>query len=855
NALDELFKDNNISYKISANTVFLKEKPQSNVVTSQPVQVKGSILDNKGEPIIGASILEKGTTNGTITDIDGNFFLNVSSNQSTLVISYVGYKTQEIIASKANIQIILHEDSEALEEVVVIGYGTQSRAKITSAISKIDGSKLVGGLAVSSFDQALASKMPGVNIQQANGAPGAGVNIKIRGTNSINYGGHPLVVVDGVPLSNNSFNNTMQGGDQYQYNIDPLSSINPADIESIDVLKDAASAAIYGSRGSNGVIMITTKKGKEGKAKVNFSMYAGFSDITKKVDVMDAYELANFTKKACDLAWVQAGGNIDDPQDIRTGANYKYPDYMQPYIDGKQGLTNTDWQDEVYRTAIQQNYDINVSGGTEKMNYYVSGNYTNQEGIIINSGMKRYSIRTNVNANITDKLKLGLRMNASQTDNSLVKSESSWSREGVVITALMYHPNLPAYNEDGSIASNLMINEAKKGVNVAAIQNPVALAELVKNHLVNRTFNGNANLEYTIIDGLKAQTSFGVESIGMHRFYYRPKTLSYSNELAPTKDVNTGDDTRSSIFNWISETNITYNKSIENHNIEVLANFSAQKEQSAYTYAFGKNFPNDNVTTINAAATTTGSSFEQESAMISFLGRVIYSYSDRYMLSASIRRDGSSKFAVDSRWGWFPSVSGGWNISREAFYPENASVNNLKIRASYGITGNAEIPYYGGTAVLGAYNYVFGNSENRNILLGFAPENSPNKNLSWESTSTANLGVDAGFFNNMFQLSIDAYQSETKDLLLNVTVPATSGFTSALQNTGKVRNRGLEVMLSTTQTFGKDWSWDGSLSMSTNKNTVMALGPGQEQILYSSGLSDPSFIVKVGESLGFFLWL
>ncbi|MCD8267567.1 MAG: carboxypeptidase-like regulatory domain-containing protein, partial [Parabacteroides sp.] len=320
---------------------------QLNVTTSQPIQVKGSILDNKGEPIIGASILEKGTTNGTITDIDGNFFLNVSSNQSTLVISYVGYKTQEIIANKANIQITLHEDSEALEEVVVIGYGTQSKAKVTGSISKIEGSKLIGSLTVSSFDQALAPKLPGVNIQQATGAPGAGVNIKIRSTSSINFGGHPLIVVDGLPLSNSSFDETLQGkptiaGFQSSYAIDPLSSINPSDIASIDVLKDAASTAIYGSRGSNGVIMITTKKGKEGKPVVNFNMYAGAQKLSKKVDVMDAYQLAQYTNLSRDEAWVAVGGNANDPLSIRTGANYTYPDYMIPYLEGKQGLTNTD---------------------------------------------------------------------------------------------------------------------------------------------------------------------------------------------------------------------------------------------------------------------------------------------------------------------------------------------------------------------------------------------------------------------------------------------------------------------------------------------------------------------------------
>lgn len=845
--LNKIFEGTRIYYAMEGKNIMLMSKEIDDI--QQANNIKGIVKDVNGEPIIGANITVKGQTIGTITNIDGQFTLDAPAN-AVLQVSYIGYLSQEVkVSGQKELIVVLKEDTQSLEEVVVVGYGKQSRAKVTSAISKIDGSKLVTDMNVSSFDQALASKMPGVNIQQTTGAPGAGVNIKIRGSNSINYSGQPLIVVDGVPLSNHSSNSTMQGGTSLsEYGTNPLAMINPADIESIDVLKDAASAAIYGSRGSNGVIIITTKQGKVGKAKVNFSMYTGVSQITKKVDVMDAYELANYTKMSRDLQYQLAGGNPNDPMSARTNPNHKYPDYMIPYIKGKKGLTNTDWQDEIYRSAFQQNYDINVSGGTEKMNYYVSANFTDQDGIIINTGMKRYSVRANVNANITEKLKFGIRMSATQSDNKLVRSEDAWSREGLVITALMYHPNLPAYNADGSIATDLMLLESKKGVNVAQIQNPVALATMVTNDLTTRSFNGNLELEYAIMNDLKMKTSFGIESIGMHRGYYRPKGLSSRNEFAPTLTTNIGNDTRSSIFNWIAEANLAYNKSFGKHDLEALLNFSAQKEKSAYTYLHGMNFPNDNVRTMNAAASTNGNSYAQEAAMASFLGRVMYSYDNKYMLTASLRRDGSSRFAENSRWGWFPSVSGGWNVSREEFYPQNAMMNNLKFRASYGITGNANIPYYGGITTLSANNYIFGGA----TFQGFAPSNSPNKDLSWESTATINVGIDAGFFNNKLQLAFDAYQSETSDLLLNVVVPATSGFTSALQNIGKVRNRGLEVMLSTSLKLAKALSWDGSLTFSTNKNEVVALAPGQEQILYSSGLSDASFIVKVGESLGSF---
>lgn len=334
----------------------------------------------------------------------------------------------------------------------------------------------------------------------------------------------------------------------------------------------------------------------------------------------------------------------------------------------------------------------------------------------------------------------------------------------------------------------------------------------------------------------------------MHRNFYRPKNLSHPNEFAPTTNYNYGLDSRATIFNWISETSVTWDKSWNEHNLNLLGNFSAQKETTSYSLLEGLNFPNDNVETINAAATTSGSSFDQAAAMASFLVRGMYSYGSKYMLSASLRYDGSSRFAEDSRWGWFPSVSAGWNIAQEAFYPQDAVVNNLKLRASYGITGNAEIPYYGGVSVLAAKNYLFGN----NIALGFSPENSPNRDLSWESTGTVNVGVDAGFWDNKLQVSFDAYSATTRDLLLDVTIPATSGLTSALQNVGKVRNQGLEMLVSTYHEFNNDWKLDVSLSMATNRNEVLALGPGQDQILYSSGLSDPSFIVKVGEPVGSF---
>lgn len=835
-----------------------------NAYAQNTTQVKGVVTTELGDPLPGAIIkatnLNSGREFNTITDSTGTFTFNslpINGSYSFLAQS-MGFDDRTITGvilkndMPNSIIISLKEVANSLDDVVVIGYGTQSRAKVTGAISTIKGEDL-GNVTVSSFDQALAGRIPGVEISQTNGAPGSNVNVRIRGNTSINFGGQPLIVVDGLPLSKASYDGSVQGKGtngsfNNSYSINPLSLINPFDIESIDVLKDAASTAIYGSRGSSGVMMVTTKKGKIGKPRITASVEAGTQILDKKVDVMDAYEIANFTKRARDLAYVASGGNINDPYSSRTNVNHKYPSYMIPYIEGQQGLPSTDWQDEIYRPAGMQNYNVGIAGGNEDVKYYISGGYLNQKGILINSGLQRYSSRANIDANIAKNLRLGANFNVASNNNKLINSEGAWWQEGVVITSLMYHPNLPAYNEDGSIQVDRMMQETRSGTNVANIQNPVALARMITNTLNTKNFVGNTFLEYSILSNLKLKTAFGVESMNLKRNYYRPKSISWSSEASPTSSFNFGFDSRASVYNWISETSLTYDYRKGLNNLNLLGNFSAQKETNTVSLIEGRNFPNDNVQTINAASVTTGSTFDNEATMLSFLGRAMYSFGTKYMLSASLRRDGSSRFAPNHKWGWFPSVSAGWNISQEDFYPANAFVGNLKLRASYGVTGNTNIPFYGGIPVLGNKDYLFGGVK----TIGFTPQNSPNDDLSWESTNTLNLGVDADIFNRAVQVSVDAYQSITKDLLLNVTVPATAGLTSSLQNIGKIENKGIEVIFSTTRRFANELTYNGSLVLAANKNKVKALAPGQTQILFSSGLADPSFILRVGEPIGSF---
>ncbi|PRD46130.1 SusC/RagA family TonB-linked outer membrane protein [Sphingobacterium haloxyli] len=822
----------------------------------QPRTISGNITDQRGAPISGATVSIKNRNGLAVSSDDqGHYRLAVTGNAQILMVSFMGYYTREItIDNRAAIDVTLEPVVQALDELVVIGYGRQQRDKITGSVGQLKA-EAIKDKPVTSFDQAMAGRIAGVDISQSSGAPGGAVSITVRGTSSITGGNSPLIVIDGVPISSSSYERFSQGNSTQNdfvssYFVNPLSSINPNDIESIEVLKDAAAAAIYGSRGSNGVILITTKKGtKDSAPQINLHAYGGLQQLTKKVDVMGAYEFADYSKLARDLSWIAKNPTehtADDPQDIR-GSGDRYAPYLIPYINGTPGLPETDWQDEIYRSAAMQNYELSVSGGTGRTRYYMSGNFLDQQGIIINSGLKRYGARVNMDTEITPKLRLGINFNPSFTNNNMVNSDGEWWREGVVISALMYHPNLPVRNPDGSFALGEMIRTNTSGASsVATIENPVALAELISNSLHHTRLLGNTYAELELAEGLKARTTFGVDLNYMERFYYRPKVLNWRSQPAPTTTFNYAWSNNSSSRNWLSETTLTYDRKIGSHQFNLLAGYSAQQEGNRRTYLDGRNFPNDDIQTLNAAQTTSGYSEHREWTLLSYLGRLTYDYDNRYLLMASIRRDGSSRFARNNKWGWFPSVSAGWRLSEESFFPDSRVLSDVKLRASYGSTGNTEIPYYGGTALLGEANYVIGDE----IRNGLAPNTSPNANLSWETTRTFDAGIDIAFFHGKLALTADYYRADTEDLLLNVTVPGTSGFTNSLQNIGKVQNKGFEFLLSTEQQIGRDIWWSGSINFSANKNKVVELGPGQHQFLQNGGLTDPAFIVRVGEPIG-----
>ncbi|QNF32280.1 TonB-dependent receptor [Adhaeribacter swui] len=817
-----------------------------NLLNKPAKQISGKVTSESGEALIGVTVVLKGTTTGSSTDVSGNYSLEVPDNGGVLVFSYIGYIAKEVeIGNATTLNITLLPDTKSLDEVVVVGYGTESKRNLINSVASVD-SKAIEDRPVVNFEQSLAGKIPGVTIAQSNGAPGGGMTINVRGVGSITGGTQPLYVIDGLPLSAGSD----QGNDNFNYSLNPLNSINPTDIESIQVLKDAAATAIYGSRGSNGVVIITTKKGALGeKPTITFNAYAGVSQLAKKVDVMNAYEHANYTKLARDLSWISkdpVNHKASDPLNLRN-IDDRYPAYMLPYINGEPGLTDTNWQDEFYRTGKVQSYDLAVSGGTTKTRYYVSANYLNQEGIIPNSGIERVGVRLNLDTELSSKLRIGVNLNPTYIDNNLARSEKNWGDEGLVIGTLMQHPELPVYNPDGSYAVDKLFQTLWSGEsNVVQFQNPVALANLVDNRMKQFGMKFNANVEYDITSKLTFKTTFGSDINFNDRKYYRPKSLSYRTEPAPTTFFNYGSVFNSNSANILWDNTLSYTESINNdHNINILLGSSMQKEVSKDATAEGRNFATDNVRTINTAQERYSSEDQREWSLLSYFGRANYNFRGKYLVSATVRADGSSRFGSNTKWGVFPSVSLGWRVSDEAFF-QNDFVNDLKLRASYGLTGNNNIPYYGSIALLSTGGkYPIGDV----VQSGLYPSTAPNPNLSWETTKTIDAGFDFTFL-KYYTFTADYYHSHRTDLLLNVPVPSASGYSSSLQNIGELQNRGIELALGTARKVGP-----GELSVgvnfSANRNKVLALGPGQEQIISSGGLSG-SHITRVGQPVGSF---
>ncbi|WP_289552523.1 TonB-dependent receptor [Olivibacter sp. 47] len=777
----------------------------------------GKVFDsNSKEPLPGATVSIEGTTHKASTDGDGKFnFITGQKFPYTLIINYIGYKVKKVIATGSPIAIGLEPDFNQLEDVVVVGYGTQKRGDLTGSVASVPAE--LKSQPVASPERLLQGSVPGVVVTQTSGQPGGGVSVQIRGNNSITAGSDPLYVIDGFPLNNDYSLN--DAGVTTGSKINPLSTINTSDIESIDVLKDASATAIYGSRGANGVVIITTKSGSRNKSSINYDGYYGFQEVIKTIPLLNAGEWWQLRKDAA----------------VNSGKSASLP-AVSGYSLDTSGV-GTDWQAAAFREAPIQNHNLSILAGSEKTRLAISGNYFDQDGILQNTGFRRISGRINVAHDYNEKLKFTSNISASQ-------SKADVAPTAVVANLLLTPPSLPIYQDDGSYVIYSPFE--------SSLQNPINSLYNQLNETKTNRLLGNIAGEYEIITGLKAKVLIGVDIVDNKQNRYLPKTTAEGLDLGGLAQVG-------SVFtsNWLNENTLSYDKVIgEKNRINAVVGFTAQQSNSEGTVAEAAGFATDAFSFNNLGTGVTNrtpSSIANEWSLASYLARVNYAYDSRYLFTLTFRADGSSKFGAGNKWGYFPSAAFGWNVSNEAFFKNVKQISQLKLRLSAGTTGNQNIPSYQSLSRLSYFRYNFSNT----TVHGFAPITVPNPDLGWEKTFQFDGGIDVGFFNNRISLVADYYYKKTTDLLLSRTVPGTSGLaefgggqaSTIYQNIGAVSNQGIEVYVNSNNLIG-DFTWKSILVFAKNTNKILDLGEGVDQII--PVISQPS-IAKVGYPLGSFI--
>jgi TonB-linked SusC/RagA family outer membrane protein len=796
-------------------------RPVPQALALRDTPVTGRVTNAAGEGLPGVTVLVKGTTIGTASDVNGNFSLSVPEG-STLVFSSVGFMRQEVaVGSNTTFTIQLKDDTQALKEVVVVGYGTQSRQELTTSVSSV-GAAAIARQPVAGFDQALQGQAPGVQVTAPSGAPGAGINVRIRGNASLSLNGSPLYVIDGIPILPD-YQQELSNNNQ---RLNPLNTLNPSDIESIDVLKDGAAAAIYGLRAANGVVVITTKKGKVGQAQVGLNVYYGRQYLRKKLDVLNATQ---FAQEYNDI--LVNGGRAPGFPNLNN---------LPPY--------NTDWQDEIFRPADQQSYQLNVSGGTDKTRYYVAGGYFKQDGINLNSGFDRYNFKINLDQHVSDRFRLGTNLNLSRSHtNGSVRSESALGNSGTVLGALTQIPTVPVRNADGTYGTNPF----------TLSDNPVGNLLETSNQAIVYQALGNVYGEYDILKDLTLKSSLGLDfrTQTENTFYSRnyPGTSSSPTEIRGSANTATNQQVI-----WLLENTLTYNKSFGGkHNLTLLGGQSMQASDRFTSGAGTRGFASNAVPYLNGGATASGvpGSYADQWSLLSFFGRAIYNYDERYLATVSFRADASSRFSGANRFGYFPAVALGWRVSKESFFPQGGAVSDLKLRASYGANGNQEIyTYQRFSRYSTGSSYQGGGS----AILGGITQSDIGNDVRWETTRQLNAGIDLGLFSNRLTFTLDAYDKRTTDLLLGVSLPLSTGAgnLSVIQNVGSIQNRGIELGLVTTNVQANDGSfgWTTNFNITGNRNKVLDLGTLADekgQQVPRSFIGDYS-ITQVGSPLGVF---
>ncbi|WP_423130035.1 TonB-dependent receptor [Gaoshiqia sp. Z1-71] len=813
--LDQIFNGQHVKYSIDERKIILSSS--SSVLSSQQNRpVTGKVTDASGMPLPGVTVVVKGTTIGAITDSEGNFSLSNAAPSGVLVFSFVGMKSLEIpVGSQTAVTVSLSEETVGIEEVVAIGYGTMKKSDLTGSVTSLRTENLNKGVKAS-LNQLLSGRAAGVRIIQNSNEPGGGITVNIRGAGSITAGSQPLYVVDGLPIDNTA-PITASGRNYVSSNTvrSPLNSINPADIESIEILKDASATAIYGSRGANGVVMITTKKGSSKGMKVNYAGEYGLQSVVKKLRVFTADEYMSVLNEIIDAGGGTAAERVTEIQD-----------------------GGTDWQDEIYRANAQiQNHNLALSGGNNKSSYFVGLNYFDQQGVVKTSSLKRYTARVNMTSEISEKFNFGLNMSTSYIQDDFAAEGNGFNENsGAIYAAFNFDPTLSIWNATtGRYQTSPFITT----------DNPLAILYGKRAASTGYRTYGTVFGNYNLMPGLIAKLNIGGDIQNQQRDVYVDRSTVDGLAAGGSASILNG-----AVSNYLTEGTLTYNKKIKDHSLTVMAGSTFQRFVTVRNTIQSAGFPSDATGSDNVDSGTQSTylvfSEKVSNALLSYLGRINYSYKDKYLLTGSFRVDGSSRFGENNRYGYFPSFAGAWRINQENFMSGLPTINNLKMRLSWGRTGNQAIGDYQsimtyGTGRLGVFNGQLSSTQE--------PTRLANPNLKWETTEQSDLGFDIGVFDDRISFSADYYIKTTFDMLLNKPVSYTSGFTSQLTNIGEIQNQGFELTLN-TKNINKAFKWNTSLNLATLKNKVKDLGGQDDIFVGASGVlgANPA-IIREGEPL------
>ncbi len=784
--------------------------------------------EEDGEGIPGVNILIKGTSSGTVTDVDGNYSLNAASDV-TLVFSAIGFTTQEIsVNNRSVIDVSMLLNIEALDEVVVVAYGAVKKRDLTGSISSVKG-KDMEKVAVTSLDQALQGRAAGVQVTQVSGRPGGETSIRIRGSSSVNAGNEPLYVIDGMLIT--SSNNDLSSGGAAGPSLNALASINPSDIESIEILKDASATALYGSRGANGVVLITTKRGKAGRTSITLDSYYGVQEITNTLDLLNGEEFATYMNAYND--------EVGFPADVR---------YLIPENIGE----GTDWQEAIFREAPMMSHQLTVAGGDDGTSYSVSGGYFRQDGIILNSDFERATFRTNLDKNIGERFKLGTRVNLSQINSRGVLTGAQSPSAGLLLpgsvsSAVLFTPTLPVLDEN---ERGGWTYEDDRGRN---LPNPVADAQDTDNISKNTRIIASVFGEMELVDGLVFKTNLGIDAFSVKENRFVPNYLKRTEPNNGEAVISTVDGQ-----SWLTEFTFNYKKEFNaDHKLDALAGYTRQGFNSERLFAFTLDFADNRLGYHNLSAGLNPqppTSGESEWGIVSYLARINYNFKSKYLLTANARVDGSSRFGENSKYGFFPSVALAYNVGDEDFVQNMGLFESLKLRTSYGVIGNSDITSFNSLATVGPLGE--GTFNNTLPYIGVEPYRLPNPELRWERTGQFNVGLDMAFLKGRILVTTDYYIQSTTDLLLETPVPRTSGFNSFFNNIGALRNEGIELAINGIVIDNKNFSWKSDFNISSNRNEIVELAdendiPAPGVLAVPTGWS----IIREGEPLGTFFGL